>query len=51
MYVMLDHIRRHNLRILYGFIHIPCDYEQKKASGWVTKILGRCQRINLKAQR
>jgi len=51
MYVMLDHIRRHDLRILYGFIHIPYDYEQKKASGWVTKILGRCQRINLKAQR
>jgi len=51
MYVMLDHIRRHDLRILYGFIHIPYHYEQKKASGLVTKILGRCQRINLQAQR
>ena len=51
MYVMLDHIRRHDLRILYGFIHISHDFEQKKASGLVTKILGRCQRVNLKAQR
>jgi pyroglutamyl-peptidase len=51
MYVMLDHIRRNGLRISYGFIHIPYDYEQKKASEWVTKILGRCQRIHLKAQR
>lgn len=51
MYVMLDHIRRHDLPIFYGFIHIPFDYEQKKASGLVKKILGHCQRTNLKAQR
>jgi len=51
MYVMLDNIRRNGLRIPYGFIHIPYDYEQKKASGLVTKILGRCQRIKLTAQR
>ena len=43
MYVMLDHIRRKALDIPYGFIHIPHDYEQKKATGWVEKILHRCQ--------
>lgn len=44
MYVMLDHIRRKGLDIPYGFIHIPHDFEQKKATGWVQEILHRCQR-------
>lgn len=44
MYVMLDHIRRKGLDIPYGFIHIPHDCEQKKATGWVQDILHRCQR-------
>lgn len=43
MYVMLDHIRRNGLDIPYGFIHIPHDYEQKKATGLVEKILRRCR--------
>jgi len=51
MYVMLDHIRRQDLRILYGFIHISHDCEQKKARGYVAEILRRCQRMPMKAQR
>jgi pyroglutamyl-peptidase len=45
MYVMLDHIRRKNLGTLYGFIHIPHDYDQRKARETVDKILRRCRRI------
>jgi pyroglutamyl-peptidase len=44
MYVMLDHIRRKALDIPYGFVHIPHDYNSKKAAGLVKKILSRCQR-------
>ena len=39
MYVMLDHIRRRELRIPYAFIHIPYDYELKRATNRVAKIL------------
>lgn len=44
MYVMLEHIRRHGLDIPYGFVHIPRDYNEKKATRFVGKILQRCQR-------
>jgi len=45
MYVMLDHIWQNGLDIPYGFIHIPYDYEQKKATRLVEKILHRYQRV------
>jgi pyroglutamyl-peptidase len=48
MYVMLDHIRRNGLDVLYGFIHIPYDYKQETATQVVEKILRRCQRASLK---
>jgi pyroglutamyl-peptidase len=51
MYVMLEHIQRNELDIPYGFIHIPHDCEQKKAAGLIEKILRRCQRVSLNAQR
>ena len=44
MYVMLDHIRRKGLDVPYGFLHIPHDCDQRKATGLVQKILHRCQR-------
>lgn len=44
MYVMLDHIRRRGLDVRYGFLHIPHDCDQRKATGLVQKILQRCQR-------
>ena len=39
MYVMLDRLRRHGLEIPYAFIHIPHDWELKKATDMVAKIL------------
>ena len=45
MYVMLDHIRRNDLDIPYGFVHIPHDYDEKKAAGLVEKILLRCEQM------
>jgi pyroglutamyl-peptidase len=44
MYVMLDHIRRKDLDIPYGFVHIPHDYDQTKATRLVKTVLLRCQR-------
>jgi len=44
MYVMLDHIRRKDLDIPYGFVHIPHDYDETKATRLVEKALLRCQR-------
>jgi pyroglutamyl-peptidase len=31
MYVMLDYIKRRELPILYGFVHVPHDYDPRKA--------------------
>ena len=44
MYVMLDRIRRNDLDIPYGFVHIPHDYDEKKATELVRKVLLRCRR-------
>ncbi|MGH7873455.1 MAG: hypothetical protein ACREQO_14700 [Candidatus Binatia bacterium] len=45
MYVMLDQIRRGGLNIPYGFVHIPHDYDEKKATGLVEKMLLQCRRV------
>jgi len=42
MYVMLDHIRRKRLNIAFGFLHIPHEYDEKKALRLVQKILAHC---------
>jgi pyroglutamyl-peptidase len=42
MYVMLDHIRRKGLNIAFGFLHIPHEYDEKKALRLVQKILAHC---------
>jgi pyroglutamyl-peptidase len=39
MYVMLDHIRRKDLNIPYGFVHIPHDHDEAKAGKFVAKLL------------
>lgn len=44
MYVMLDHIRRYDLGVSYGFVHIPHDYDETMATGLVRKMLLRCRR-------
>jgi pyroglutamyl-peptidase len=44
MYVMLDHIRRRGADIRYGFIHVPHDYDLKKATRIVDGIIRHCQK-------
>jgi pyrrolidone-carboxylate peptidase len=39
MYVMLAHIARTKMRISFGFIHIPHDYERRKAARLVRRVL------------
>ncbi len=41
MYVMLDHVRRKGADMRYGFMHIPHDYDFKKAARLVEKIVHR----------
>ena len=42
MYVMLAHIVRTKMRIPFGFIHIPHDYERRKAGRFVRRVLRQC---------
>jgi len=46
MYVMLDHIRREGLDIAFGFIHIPHEYDEKKALRLVQKIIRHCSALH-----
>jgi pyroglutamyl-peptidase len=41
MYVMLHFIKRHRLPIRYGFIHIPCRYDYKRAIRLLTKAVDK----------
>ncbi|HEV8722224.1 MAG TPA: hypothetical protein VGW77_16515 [Candidatus Binatia bacterium] len=42
MYVMLDHIGREHLKILFAFVHIPHHYDNRKASRFVQRVLRQC---------
>ncbi len=44
MFVLLDEIARKNLKIPFGFIHIPHDCVPEKASRFVERVLRQCQR-------
>jgi len=44
MFVMLDEIGRKELKVPFGFIHIPHDYDWRKARRWVHGVLRQCQR-------
>jgi pyroglutamyl-peptidase len=39
MYVILDYLRRHRPDALFGFVHVPHDYDPKRAVKSVTKVL------------
>jgi pyrrolidone-carboxylate peptidase len=41
MYVMLDFIKRGRLPIRFGFIHIPQQYDDKKAMRLLEKAIGK----------
>jgi pyroglutamyl-peptidase len=39
MYVMLNYLRRHRPDARFGFVHVPHDYDRKRAVKSVTKVL------------
>jgi pyroglutamyl-peptidase len=41
MYVMLDYIKRRQLPILYGFVHIPHDYDPKEALSLLRRAISK----------
>jgi pyroglutamyl-peptidase len=45
MFVLLDEIGRRQLKIPFGFIHIPHDYDQFKARRVIQRVLRQCQRL------
>lgn len=44
MYVLLDEIARRGLPARFGFVHVPHDYDEKKARRIVEQILAKCLR-------
>jgi pyrrolidone-carboxylate peptidase len=42
MYLMLAHTRRVKMNTVFGFVHIPHDYDRRKASRFVQRILRQC---------
>ena len=42
MYLMLAHIGRVKMNTVFGFVHIPHDYDRRKASRFVQRILRQC---------
>jgi pyrrolidone-carboxylate peptidase len=47
MFVFLEEIDRRQLRTRFGFVHFPHDCDQRKASGYVQRILQQCQSWSL----
>ncbi|MGH7817552.1 MAG: hypothetical protein ACREOR_09210 [Candidatus Binatia bacterium] len=45
MYVVLDEIARRHLTTLFGFVHIPHDYDPQKARRFVERSLKQCLRL------
>ena len=48
MFVLLDEIARKELKIDFGFVHIPHDCDQEKASLFVQRVLRQCQNAPMK---
>ena len=43
MYIILDYLNRRRSRTLFGFIHIPHDYDRSRARRLVKKIIDRME--------
>jgi hypothetical protein len=43
MYVMLDFIRRRNLSIRFGFLHVPHNYDPGKAMRILAQAIGKLE--------
>ncbi|HEY1269653.1 MAG TPA: hypothetical protein VGH16_20510 [Candidatus Binatia bacterium] len=39
MYIMLDHLRRRDRKAGFGFVHVPHDYDLKRAERFVRKLI------------
>jgi len=48
MFILLEEIARKDLKIPFGFIHIPHDYDPQKASRFVQRVLRQCQNARTK---
>jgi pyroglutamyl-peptidase len=48
MFILLEEIARKDLKIPFGFIHIPHDYERQKARRFVQRVLRQCQNARAK---
>ncbi|HEX9443378.1 MAG TPA: hypothetical protein VGA73_04625, partial [Candidatus Binatia bacterium] len=44
MYVVLDYLRRHRRDARFGFVHVPHDYDRKRAVKWAARILRALER-------
>lgn len=44
MYVMLDFVKKNRLPTRYGFVHIPHDYEARKAARILNSAIGKLSR-------
>lgn len=51
MYVILDFLRRHQLPVRFGFIHVPHRYDDKKAMRILAKAIGKIERATQKRYR
>jgi pyrrolidone-carboxylate peptidase len=51
MYVALEHIRRKRLRTIFGFVHIPYDYDARKAANLVGNVLRKLRRLRVDVKR
>ena len=47
MYIILDFIKRHQLPIRFGFVHIPHRYDYRKVIRLVDKAIGKLQEARL----
>jgi pyroglutamyl-peptidase len=48
MFVLLEEIARKELKIPFGFIHIPYDCDPEKASRFVQRVLRQCEKARRK---
>lgn len=48
MYVILDHLMRRRMPVGFGFIHIPHDYDPRKASRILAKAIERIKAVSFR---
>jgi len=41
MYIILDYLKRRRLDVPFGFIHVPHNYDSRKAIRFLQKVIGK----------